>query len=237
MNERFWIIASIAGIIGGLAAIGYMLLRDATPAPEPFVEQREAFSEVVETPTVAGGITVRYYGGPSDIRTLLERGTEYALIKNPAATGDLTLAATEGSNQYYFATNLAGERVAYTQGDSRGMHGYDEVGLVSGKLVRDRIPAAEYFIAYPDSTSARIANFPEIADTGIANRYLASQVVRITNKNTGRSVVAEIDHRSTDDELLISEAVGRELELTSGATGNLQLELLPFGSIPIGPVR
>lgn len=238
MNERFWVIASIAGIIGGASAIVYMVTRDFTPPPETFQEPvREAFGDVQPAPTVVGGTTVRYYGGPADIKTVTERGTEYALSKNPPATGDLTLAATVGQDQYYFTTTADGERVPYTAGDSQGTHGYDEIGLVSGMFVRERIPAVEYFIAYPDSTSARVAGFPEIDDTGIANRFLATQVAKITNKNTGRIVIAEIDHRSTGDALLVSEAVGRELELTSGATGNLSVELVPFGSIPIGPVR
>lgn len=239
MNERFLLIVSGAAIIGGISALIFLGVQN-TRQPETFIEKVEPVATTT-TPSVTvsqGGITVKYYGGPTDIKTFVDRGIEYALVRNPENTGGLTFATRDREDSYYFALDEAGNRIEYTKGDQGGIHGYTEIGLISEKLIRERIPAIEYFIAYPDATSARLANMQEIADTGIANRYLLSQVAVLTNKNTGKSVIAEIDHRSSQQSvMLVSEAVGRELGLDNGATGNIEVLLVPAESRTIGPVR
>lgn len=239
MKDKLLLIVSLAGIVGGISAIVFVLTQNNEPPTESFTEEVvETPTEVPTTPVVQGGVTVKYYGGPTDIKTATDGGVEYALVRNPVSTGGLTLAATEPSGSYYFALSPNGERIRFSDGDSKGLHGYDEVGLVSGLLVRDRFTTTEYFIAYPDSTSARNANFTDVPDTGVANRYLSTQFAKITNKNTGRSVVAQIDHRSNQaGVLLVSQAVGRELQLDNGATGNLSIELVPANQTTLGPVR
>jgi hypothetical protein len=239
MREKLLLIISIAAIVGGISAIVYVSMTDATSItvfqePAPIEEVKE-----VETPTVVeGGITVKYYGGSSDIKTITERGVEYALIRNPENVGDLTVVETTPDGSFYYALDSEGNKIQYPKGEAKGIHGYTEAGVVSGTLIRDRIPVTEYFIAYPDATSARLANFQEMPDTGTANRFLASQVAIITNKNTGASVIAEIDHRSSQQgTMLISEAVGRELGLSTGATANLLITLTPKESVTLGPVR
>lgn len=239
MKDRFLLIVSLAGIVGGISAIVFVLTQNNNPEPETFTEpvEEEVVAEPV-APVVQGGVTVRYYGGPSDVKTITDGGIEYALVRNPVDVGGLTLATTELGSNYYFALDAQGERIRYEAGDTKSFHGYNEIGLVSGRLLQDRFSSTEYFIAYPDSTSARNANFAEIPDTGVANRHLSTQVAKITNKNTGRAVVATIDHRSNQaGVLLISEAVGRELQLDSGATGNLSIELIPSEQAVLGPVR
>lgn len=239
MKDRFLLIISLAGIVGGISAIVFVLTQQNAPEPETFTEPVvETPTEETPAPVVQGGITVKYYGGPTDVKTAIEGGVEYALVRNPTDVGGLTLAISEPAGNYYFATNEVGDRVPYEQGDSKSLHGYNEAGLVSGEFIQEHFPATEYFIAYPDSTSARNANFTEIPDTGVANRYLSTQVAKITNKNTGRAVVATIDHRSNQaGVLLISNAVGRELQLDNGATGNLVIELIPSNQVVLGPVR
>jgi len=238
MRDRLLIIVIIAAIIGGVSAIVFVFNKKNSPV-ETFVEPIEEIPVEEPAITVAqGGITVVYYGGPADVKTITEGGIEYALIRNPENVGGLTLALSDVSGTYYYALDSNGNKILYAQGDSKGLHGYEEQGEVSGMLIRNRIPATEYFVAYPDETSARLANIEPVADTGIANRYLSSQVAVITNKNTGRSVVAEIDHRSEQNSvMLVSEAVGRELQLDSGATANLLVELVPRESVVLGPVR
>jgi hypothetical protein len=239
MNERFLLIVSGAAIVGGISAIIFLGVQ-SNNQPETFVEKPEPIQNVATAPVVVsqGGITVRYYGGPADIKTFIDKGIEYALLRNPENVGGLTFATRERDDNYYFVLDTEGNRIPYTKGDPKGMHGYTEIGLISEALVRERIPAIEYFISYPDATSARLANMQEIADTGIANRYLSSQVAVLTNKNTGKAVVAEIDHRSTQQgALLVSEAVGRELGLDNGSTGNIEVQLVPAESKTIGPVR
>jgi hypothetical protein len=239
MRERLLLIISIAAIVGGISAIVYVSMSDATSItvfqePAPIEEAKEP-----ETPPVVeGGITVKYYGGAVDVKTVTEKGVEYALIRNPENVGGLTIVETTPDGSFYYALDNEGNKISYPKGEAKGIHGYNEVGLVSGTLIRDRIPATEYFIAYPDATSARLANFQEVPDTGIANRFLSSQVATITNKNTGVSVIAEIDHRSSQQgTMLISEAVGRELDLSTGATANLLITLTPKESVTLGPVR
>lgn len=240
MNERFLLIISGAAIVGGISAIIFLQVQ-ARNDTQPFVEQPQQTTQATTTSiTVSqqGGITVKYYGGASDIKTFTEAGVEYALVRNPSNTGNLTLATQQKDARYYFAIDTEEKRIPYTPGTPDGLHGYDEVGLVSETLIRERTPVIEYFIAYPDAVNARIANMKEIDDTGIANRFLASQAAILTNKNTGKSVVAEIDHRSNQKGvLLISESVGRALELDNGATGNIEVTLVPKESVTLGPVR
>lgn len=241
MKDKILIIVAIASIIGGIAAITYVLWPEKEPETEeevvlleePTTQSPERTSEVAR-----GGITTYVYGGLSDIKTHLSGNTEFALIRNPSNIGGLELAIIDEGMPYFFALDSNGNKIPFSEGSPAGLHGYREEGLVSGVLIQERITDTEYFIAYPDATSARLASMEEIPDTGIANQFLATQVAKITNINTGRSVVAEIDHRSSrENAVLMSRAVLRELGLQNGSTGNLTIELFPKESLSIGPVR
>lgn len=239
MKDKVIIIITFVGIGAGLAALVYVLFGNfANQNNNEPVTIEEPAEVIEEEPVIGDGTTIQYYGGPRDIKTFITDATEYALTRNPSVTNGLTLATANPFGSYYFALDENGNRIAYVAGDPQGLHGYFERGLVTGELVREKNSVTQYFIAYPDQTSARIMELPQVEDTGIANRYLASQFALVTNETTGKQVVAEIHHRSTQqDVLLVSEAVGRELDLDNGATANISIELIPQEGISTGPIR
>jgi len=241
MKDKILVIIAIASIIGGIVAIVYISRPEKTEviAPETsLIQENERQDQERTVDVVRGGITVYAYGGPSDIKTLVTNNIEYALVRNPENVGGLELAAVDSGVSYFFALDNQGEKIPFTPGSPNGLHGYNEVGLVSGTLIQERNSYTEYFIAYPDATSARLAGMEEIPNTGVANKFLETQVAKITNINTGKSVVAEIDHRSSrENAVLMSRAVLRELGLQNGSTGNLSIELFQKDALTIGPVR
>jgi hypothetical protein len=240
MKDKLIIVVLFVGIGVGLSAVVFLLTRGIGPSEEPAQPEPEIAEEpeIVEEIAPGEGTAVIVYGGPADIKTFSDGPQEFALFRNPTRTGGLELAAADLFGSYYFAIDTEGERIVYPAGDPDGIHGYSEVGLVSGDLIRERNSVTQYFIAYPDETSARIMNFPEIPDTGTANRFLSTQFAIITNKGTGERVAAEIDHRSQQQEaLLVSEAVARELGLSDGSVAALEIELVDRETTSVGPVR
>ncbi len=178
------------------------------------------------------------YGGASDIKTYTERTSEYALTRNPRNTGGLTFAASNDYGEFYFAINQDEQRIIFNEGTSEGKFGYEDVGEVSGTLIRERIPSAEYYAAYPISELALKAGFQQIPDTGAANNFLKDKYLKITNINNNRQVVVEIDTRNhIEDSLMISEATRKALLVDNGILGSFNLQIVDKEENTLGVVQ
>ena len=199
--------------------------------------------EVPNNPNqITGGTTNDFvlitYGGKEDIKTLEENGREYALLRNPPIVEGLVLAATDLYGDYYFAEDNNGERFVFTEGSPRGKHGYNDIGLVSKRLIRERNSATEYFAAYPKSLDGQAVGLVPVTDTGSSNTFLKSRRILITNLSSNISVVSEIDHRGGEQgSLLVSDLTRKSLGIDNGSTGHLRVELVPAENFNLGIVR
>jgi hypothetical protein len=229
--------------IAALAIIAIVLMFLSSGAETPIQEEviTEETNQEGEVSFVGGSetdLTVISYGGARDIKTLDVSGEEYALLRNPKATGNLDLAVVDPYGNYYFAETDNGERIVFEEGTPEGKHGYEETGLVSNLLIRERNTFTEYFVAYPDSLSAQVEGLISVPDTGVANRFLKTRYLLIKNLNSNRSVIAEIDHRSNESgTLFVSEATRNALGLDNGTQGSLRIELVPAAPSTLGVVR
>lgn len=183
-------------------------------------------------------LKINVYGGPSDIKTILKGQSEYSLIRNPKNIGGLEFVSSNEFGEYYFAKDSDGQNIIFKEGDANGRFGYSDVGEVSGVLVRERIPSAEYYAAYPTSELALKSGFALVEDTGIANRFLATKYLKIKNLNNNREVVVEIDSRNpVEDTLMISEATRVALGLDNNSLGSFELMLVEKENYALGVIR
>lgn len=215
------------------------VLQNTNQNPEfNFVKEDEArgSAEYFESFGV-GKLKVVTYGGASDIKTFTQGSSEYALIRNPKNTGDLTLSASSEMGEYYFAEDEEGEKIIYREGDSAGKFGYDDVGEVSQQLIRERISSAEYYAAYPISELALKSRFQVFGDEGSVDRYLSTKYLKISNLNNNRQVIVEIDSRNRlEDTLLISEATRKALLVDNNILGSFNLEIVDKENNTLGVV-
>lgn len=183
-------------------------------------------------------LKINVYGGPKDIKTVAKNNIEYSLIRNPKNIGGLEFVSSNEFGEYYFAKDSEGQNIIFTAGDANGRFGYSDVGEVSGVLIRERIPSAEYYAAYPTSELALKSGFALVEDTGIANRFLATKYLKIKNLNNNREVVVEIDSRNPiENTLMISEAGRIALGLDNNALGSFELMLVEKENYTLGVIR
>lgn len=185
-----------------------------------------------------GKLKVQTYGGPSDIKTIEQKGVEYALLRNPINTGGLEFALSTEFGTYYFAKDTNNQKISFEKGSPSGFFGYDEVGLVSGDLIKEKFSSTEYYAAYPTKDIALKSGIQAIDDTGTANKYLGSKYLKITNLNNNVSVITEIDTRNEQEgTLMISEATKNALRVDNGSTGSFSLEIVEKENNSLGVVR
>lgn len=183
-------------------------------------------------------LKINVYGGPSDIKTIQKGQSEYSLIRNPKNIGGLEFVSSNEFGEYYLAKDLDGQSIIFTEGDSNGRFGYGDVGEVSGVLVRERIPSAEYYASYPTSELALKSGFAVVEDTGVANRFLATKYLKIKNLTSNKEVVVEIDSRNPiEDTLMISEATRIALGVDNNSLGSFELVLVEKNNYTLGAVR
>ncbi len=178
------------------------------------------------------------YGGYTDIKTYTQNSKEYALIRNPKITGDLELISSDTFGDYYLAEDNNGDKILYTEGASDGKFGYTDRGEVSDELIREKIPSAEYYAAYPISELAAKSGFKIFGNEGSVNNYLNTKYLKITNANNNRQVIVEIDARNyIEDTILISEATRKALLVDNGVLGSFDLEIVDKENNTLGVVR
>lgn len=243
-NKILLIIFAVLVIVIFGAVFYFFNNRDTNNESIPYVEETVAAERFVENnkDQLLGGTTNNFavlsYGGEKDIKTLEQNGQEYALVRNPSIVGGLDLVSTDPFGTYYFAEDDKGERIVFGEGSPEGKHGYDEIGLVSGKLIRDRNTSTEYFVSYPESLVAQAIGLIPVPNTGASNIVLKSRYLLIKNLNSNVSVVAEIDNRGGEQGvLLVSDLVRKSLGLDNGSKSNLSVELVPAEIYQLGVVR
>ncbi|MFA7193661.1 MAG: hypothetical protein WC087_01975 [Candidatus Paceibacterota bacterium] len=183
-------------------------------------------------------LKINVYGGPKDIKTVIKNNVEYSLIRNPKSIGGLEFVSSDEFGEYYFAQDSAGENIIFTPGDASGRFGYGDVGEVSGVPIRERIPSAEYYAAYPTSELALKSGFTIVENTGVANRFLSTKYLKIKNLTNNKEVVVEIDSRNPiENTLMISEAGRIALGLDNNALGSFELVLVEKENYTLGAIR
>lgn len=250
LNKKTVVVLSV--VIFFFAALGiYFTVNDnnnteTTPSPTNSQQNFDFVKEDVSESDSAqyfesfgvGKLKVVTYGGPKSIKTSILRGQEYALLRNPVSVGGLELTVSNPQGDYYFAENSLGEKILYTEGDPESVFGYNEVGIISELLIRERIPSAEYYASYPIQELAEQSGFSPIRDDGASNRYLKTKYLKITNLNNNRQVIVEIDGRnSVEGTLYVSEATRRALLVDEGALGSFGLEIVDKENNSLGVVR
>jgi hypothetical protein len=251
MSRARLIIITTAAVIF-FAALGiYFTVSKNTPEAVPqnqipsqqfdFVKEDQAqvqdSAEYFETFGV-GKLKVTIYGGEGDIRTSIQGGNEYALIRNPKDIGGLEFSTSNSYGDFYFAIDGDGNKILFPEGSPDGKFGYNDVGEASGELIREKIPDTEYYAAYPTNSLAQKSGFQAIGDEGSSSRFLGTKYLKITNLNNNRQVIVEIDSRNTlEDTLLVSEATRRALMIDNGALGSFSLEIISPENNTLGVVR
>jgi len=178
------------------------------------------------------------YGGVSDIKTALSGQREFALIRNPRNTGDLEFHKSDSFGEYYFAENINGEKIEYTEGTPEGIFGIGDKGEVSGILISDRNTSTEYYASYPIQELAKKYGFIAVRDDPITNSFLKNKYLKIKNLNNNRQVVVEIDSRNPiEDTLYVSEATRKALMIDENALGSFSLEIVDKENNKLGVVR
>lgn len=248
-NKQIIVIVGVIIVI--LAILGiYFTVQDANNAESLTQQNPEGqnfdFVKDDQSPTTPdffesfglNKLELRVYGGPTDIKTSIQGGRELALLRNPKNTGGLDFAGSDSFGEYYFAEDINGEKITYTEGSSEGRFGYLDFGEVSGILIRERIPSAEFYAAYPTSELALKYGFPVIDNTGVSNRFLSTQYLKIRNLTNNREVIVEIDSRNTiEDTLLVSEATRVALGLDNNTLGSFDLQIVNREGHTLGVVR
>lgn len=248
---RTRLIIIISSIVLFFAALGiFFTVQDNTesvPALEntnqnpefDFVKEDEVRADAEYFETFGSSkLKVATYGGPADIKTTTQGSNEYALIRNPKNSGGLDFVLSNDLGEYYIAKDSVGEKIIFTEGNPDARFGYTDVGEVSGKFIRERIPSAEYYAAYPISELAVKSNFEVVGDEGASSRFLGTKYLKITNLNNNRQVIVEIDSRNhIEDTLLISEATRKALLVDNNILGSFNLEIVDKENNTLGIVR
>lgn len=249
LNKKTIIIISIVVVI--FAGLGLFFTLQNNSSEETLNQNTQANFDFVKEDQVSEGDSAEYfesfglsklkvttYGGPADIKTLVQNNSEYALTKNPQSTGGLTFALSNEMGEFYFAQDENSSKILYPEGTSEGKFGYEDVGLVSGILTRERIPSAEYYAAYPSEDLSSQMGFEAYRDDGSTNRFLNSKYLKITNLNNNRQVIVQIDTRhDVEGSLLISEATRKALLVDNGIMGSFSLEVVEKENNTLGVVR
>ena len=249
LSKRLIGIITVAVIF--FAALGIYFTvnnEEETPTVEP-TNQQQNFDFVKEDVSKTdssqyfesfgvGKLKVITYGGFRSVKTAVQGNREFALIRNPEEVGGLELVISNEQGDYYFAEDFMGEKIPYPDGEPESVFGYDQTGLVSGKIIRDRISSAEYYASYPTADLAKQSGFTVIGDNGASDRYLKSKYLRITNLNNNRQVIVEIDDRNPiEGTMYISEATRRALMVDEGSLGSFGLEIIEKENNSLGLVR
>jgi len=228
-----------AVLIVVIVALTFTIFRTPTTPPETIVIEDEVDTTIELRALIEGNqtqLTIQTFGGEKNVKTFFNDGTNYALTRNPAATGDRELAIIEPFGNYYYSEQNE-ERIPFATGKGTAKYGYEEVASISGELLRELNTDTEYFVAYPDSLSAGIAGIEQIPDSGSSNRFLGTQFAAITNINNNVTVIAEIVHRGEEQGVLnVSERTRKTLGLSNGAIGNLEIGLISKDLSEVGAI-